>query len=270
MNSYSAFLDRFCYWGLHNPHSLVAAPPITSTLAAELGISFKSSLSPRAADIHPQSPRHEHRQHSHQGPDPSPSSSRAPAEKNAFEPSELRRQKLLDMLRMGSPYTREQSRISLDGCNKHTGISSKSFIQQRCLLDDTQTSKPLIHKSIHMHTIDSITESLKKRLRYIAHRNFPLPYNPDDELLSGHHPNFHQGGLDIPRSPDDQLIHYFCASPTFVLEVGYGREGCHHPKLGRDYFQFSKGNIKTVLAVNVSYPHQTTATVSLYRAAGTS
>jgi hypothetical protein len=71
-------------------------------------------------------------------------------------------------------------------------------------------------------------------------------------------------GATLKREPDAQFQHQAAAYPGVVLEVSYSQDGKDLDKLAWDYIQYSKGDIKAVIGLDINYGSKP-STVSLWR-----
>lgn len=68
----------------------------------------------------------------------------------------------------------------------------------------------------------------------------------------------------LKREPDAQFQHQEAAYPGVVLEVSYSQDGKDLDKLAWDYIQYSNGDIKVVIGLDINYG-SAPSTVSLWR-----
>ncbi|KAI1419244.1 hypothetical protein F5Y12DRAFT_778999 [Xylaria sp. FL1777] len=68
----------------------------------------------------------------------------------------------------------------------------------------------------------------------------------------------------LKREPDAQFQHQEAAYPGVVLEVSYSQDGKDLKKLAWDYIQYSNGDIKAVIGIDINYG-SAPSTVSLWR-----
>lgn len=66
------------------------------------------------------------------------------------------------------------------------------------------------------------------------------------------------------REPDAQFQHRDAKYPGVVLEVSYSQDGKDLRKLARDYIQYSNGDIKVVIGINLEYRSSREATLSVW------
>jgi hypothetical protein len=67
------------------------------------------------------------------------------------------------------------------------------------------------------------------------------------------------------REPDAQFQHRDAEYPGVVLEVSYSQDGKDLKKLAWDYIQYSNGDIKVVIGIDIKYGNTKEATVSVWR-----
>jgi hypothetical protein len=67
------------------------------------------------------------------------------------------------------------------------------------------------------------------------------------------------------REPDAQFQHRDAEYPGVVLEVSYSQDGKDLKKLAWDYIQYSNGDIKVVIGIDIKYSNTKEATLSVWR-----
>ena len=67
------------------------------------------------------------------------------------------------------------------------------------------------------------------------------------------------------REPDGQFQHCDAEYPGVVLEISYSQDGKDLKKLAWDYIQFSNGDIKVVIGIDIKYSNTKEATLSVWR-----
>ena len=67
------------------------------------------------------------------------------------------------------------------------------------------------------------------------------------------------------REPDAQFQHRDAEYPGVVLEVSYSQYGKDLTKLAWDYIQYSNGDIKVVISIDIKYSNSKEATLSVWR-----
>jgi hypothetical protein len=67
------------------------------------------------------------------------------------------------------------------------------------------------------------------------------------------------------REPDAQFQHRDAEYPGVVLEVSYSQDGKDLKKLAWDYIQYSNGDIKVVIGIDIKYNNSKEATLSVWR-----
>jgi len=67
------------------------------------------------------------------------------------------------------------------------------------------------------------------------------------------------------REPDAQFQHRDAEYPGVVLEVSYSQDGKDLRKLAWDYIQYSNGDIKVVIGIDIKYSNTKEATLSVWR-----
>ncbi|KAI2626586.1 hypothetical protein GGR54DRAFT_477359 [Hypoxylon sp. NC1633] len=70
--------------------------------------------------------------------------------------------------------------------------------------------------------------------------------------------------ITLKRGPDAQFQHQEAVYPGVVLEVSYSQDGKNLKKLARDYIQYSNGDIKVVIGIDINYG-SISSTVSIWR-----
>jgi len=70
--------------------------------------------------------------------------------------------------------------------------------------------------------------------------------------------------IPMTRQPDGQFQHCRAAYPGVVLEVSYTQDGKNLENLAWDYIQYSNGDVKAVIGIDIKYGSKE-STVSLWR-----
>ncbi|KAI9737250.1 MAG: hypothetical protein M1818_005783 [Claussenomyces sp. TS43310] len=72
-------------------------------------------------------------------------------------------------------------------------------------------------------------------------------------------------GARVRREPDAQFQHQDAEYPGVVLEISYSQDGKDLEKLAWDYIQYSNGDIKVVIGIDIKYGNTKEATLSVWR-----
>jgi len=67
------------------------------------------------------------------------------------------------------------------------------------------------------------------------------------------------------REPDAQFQHRDAEYPGVVLEISYSQDGKDLKKLAWDYIQFSNGDVKVVIGIDIKYSNTKEAALSVWR-----
>lgn len=128
---------------------------------------------------------------------------------------------------------------------------------------------------VHEFFTVSITEEISKQLEVISHRGDSAAEFASRIANGGSAriflkedcPGGDARGTTVfhRREPDAQFQHRDAEYPGVVLEISYSQDGKDLKKLAWDYIQYSNGDIKVVIGIDIKYSDTNEATLSVWQ-----